>query len=202
MFRYKPSILTLLLAGVLLNFSTQASAAPQATAIFAGGCFWCMQPAFDKVPGVTKTIVGYTGGTTQNPTYEQVSTGTTGHFEAIKVIYDPKKVSYEKLLDVYWHNIDPFDTNGQFCDIGSTYRSAIFYENSAQEMLADSTKNDVEKRFKRSVATKVLKAGAFWPAEDYHQDYYMKNPVRYKFYRYRCGRDARLKNVWGDEYKH
>lgn len=202
MFRCKTVILALLLVGTMLSFSTQASAETKATAVFAGGCFWCMQPAFDKVPGVLDTVVGYTGGTTKNPTYEQVGTGTTGHFEAIKVEYDPEKVTYKTLLDVFWHNIDPFDTKGQFCDVGSTYRSAIFYENPSQEKLAIASKEKVEQRFKQNAATKILKANQFWAAEDYHQDYYTKNPVRYKFYRYRCGRDARLKDVWGSEYQH
>lgn len=202
MFTYKPTLLALLLVGVMTSFTAQANAAPQASAIFAGGCFWCMQPAYDKLHGVLDTVVGYTGGSTINPTYEQVGTGTTGHFEAIKVIYDPNIVTYEGLLKIFWRNIDPFDEKGQFCDKGSTYRSAIFYMNSTEKIAAEASKKKVEKRFKRPVATLVLKAKEFWPAEDYHQDYYTKNPIRYKFYRYRCGRDERLMDIWGIEYKH
>ena len=195
--KYK-SILALLLVGVMMTFTAHGKAeAKTATAIFAGGCFWCMQPAFDKVNGVTDTVVGYTGGTTKNPTYEQVGTGSTGHYEAIEIHYDPNVVTYEQLLDVFWHNIDPFDAKGQFCDKGPTYRSAIFYMNPMEKQLAEKSKQDVYNRFKRPVATMILPAKEFWPAEDYHQDYYMKNPIRYKFYRYRCGRDARLKEVWG-----
>lgn len=199
---YKPTLLALLLAGIMMTFTTQAGAAPKASAVFAGGCFWCMQPAFDKVHGVLDTVVGYTGGTTKTPTYEQVGTGTTGHFEAIKVDYDPQKVSYEGLLRIFWHNVDPFDDKGQFCDKGPTYRSAIFYANPSEKKEAEASKMMVEKRFKQPVATEILKAKEFWPAEEYHQDYYKKNPIRYKFYRYRCGRDARLMEVWGSDYKH
>jgi peptide-methionine (S)-S-oxide reductase len=140
MFTYKPTLLALLLVGVMTSFTAQANAAPQASAIFAGGCFWCMQPAYDKLHGVLDTVVGYTGGTTSNPTYEQVGTGTTGHFEAIKVIYDPQKVTYEGLLKLFWRNIDPFDEKGQFCDKGSTYRSAIFYMNSTEKIAAEASK--------------------------------------------------------------
>ncbi|MCG8529195.1 MAG: peptide-methionine (S)-S-oxide reductase MsrA [Desulfovibrionales bacterium] len=195
--KYK-TILALLLVGVMISFTAAGNAeAKKATAIFAGGCFWCMQPAFDNVKGVTDTVVGYTGGTTKNPTYETVGTGSTGHYEAIQVHYDTNLVTYEQLLTVFWHNIDPFDAKGQFCDKGPTYRSAIFYMNPMEKELAEKSKQEVYTRFKRPVATMILPAKAFWPAEKYHQDYYMKNPIRYKFYRYRCGRDARLKEVWG-----
>lgn len=202
MFAYRPTLLALLMAGIMTSFTAQTTAAPQASAIFAGGCFWCMQPAFDKVQGVLDTVVGYTGGTTSNPTYEQVGTGTTGHYEAIKVVYDPAKVTYKGLLKIFWHNIDPFDAKGQFCDKGSTYRSAIFYSNAAEKKEAEASKNDVEKSFTQPVATVLIEANEFWPAEDYHQDYYKKNPIRYKFYRYSCGRDARLMELWGSDYKH
>lgn len=199
-----------MLAGVMLTFTTQGGASepqeksdsPVSKAVFAGGCFWCMQPAFDKTNGVLDTVVGYAGGHTDFPTYEEVGKGTTGHYEAIEVHYNPNMVSYSDLLNIFWHNIDPFDSRGQFCDKGTTYRSAIFYGSSEQKILADQAKSAVEKRFKHSVATEILKAGMFWPAEDYHQDYYKKNPIRYKFYRYRCGRDDRLKELWGDEAGH
>lgn len=199
MFRCKPNILALLLVGVMTSFTTQTYAAPRTSAVFAGGCFWCLQPAFDKVHGVIDTVVGYTGGKTVAPTYEQVGAGSTGHFEAIKVIYDPEKVTYEGLLRIFWHNIDPFDDKGQFCDKGPAYNSAIFYTNLTEEKLAEASKKMVEERFKRPVATLIIKANQFWPAEDYHQDYYKKNPVRYKFYRYSCGRDARLMDLWTND---
>ncbi|MAZ39328.1 MAG: peptide-methionine (S)-S-oxide reductase [Legionellales bacterium] len=168
------------------------------TAIFAGGCFWCMQSDFDKVPGVVKTVVGYTGGTLVNPSYEQVSEGGTGHFEAIEVTYNPKVTNYKKLLNNFWHNVDPTDANGQFCDKGMQYRSAIFYANTNQQAIATDSKQQLlkTKRFK-NIATLILPASTFYPAEAYHQDYYKKNPVRYKFYRYTCGRDKRLAQVWG-----
>jgi peptide-methionine (S)-S-oxide reductase len=202
MFGYKPNLLALILVGVMTSFTTQANATPRASAVFAGGCFWCMQPAFDKVHGVLDTVVGYTGGKTVAPTYEQVGAGSTGHFEAIKVIYDPEKVTYEELLKIFWHNIDPFDDKGQFCDKGPTYTSAIFYMDLAEEKLAEASKKMVSEQFKRPVVTLIIKANQFWPAEGYHQDYYTKNPVRYKFYRYSCGRDARLMDIWGSDYKH
>jgi peptide-methionine (S)-S-oxide reductase len=168
-------------------------------ATFAGGCFWCMEPPFDKVEGVTATTSGYTGGHTVNPTYEQVSSGFTGHAESIQIAYDPAKVSYEKLLDVYWHNIDPLARNRQFCDAGEQYRSAIFYHDEEQKRLAEASKQALEKsgRFKQPIATQIVPAGPFYPAEEYHQDYYKKNPIRYKFYRYNCGRDQRLEELWG-----
>jgi peptide-methionine (S)-S-oxide reductase len=170
-------------------------------ATFAGGCFWCMEPAFDHVPGVVSVTVGYTGGTKKNPAYEEVSSGTTGHAESIEVVYDPAKVSYEKLLDVFWHNIDPTVKDRQFCDVGRQYRSAIFYHNEEQKRLAEGSKEALEasKRFKGPIYTEIVPASTFYPAEDYHQEYYKKNPVRYKFYRWNCGRDERLKELWGKE---
>jgi len=169
-----------------------------ATAIFAGGCFWCMQPPYDETPGVTKTVVGYTGGSVKNPTYHQVSAGGTGHYEAVEVFYDPKKVSYEKLLTIFWHNIDPTDAGGQFCDRGQSYEAAIFYQNNTQKKLAIASKEKLIKSNKfPKIATKVLPAKTFYPAESYHQHYYEKNPLRYKFYRFNCGRDQRLKQLWG-----
>ena len=180
----------------LLTFSAYAETA---VATFAGGCFWCMEPAFDKVDGVVSTTSGYTGGAVKNPTYEQVSGGNTGHYESVQVAYDPSRVSYEKLLDVYWHNIDMFDAGGQFCDRGPQYRAVIFYNNDRQRELAEKSKLDLQSRVKPGlkVVTAILPAKEFYPAEGYHQDYYEKNPIRYKFYRYSCGRDKRLEEVQG-----
>jgi peptide-methionine (S)-S-oxide reductase len=172
-----------------------------ANATFAGGCFWCMQKPFDDLPGVVSTTVGYAGGTKKNPTYEEVSSGGTGHAESVQVVYDPAKVSYVMLLDVFWHNIDPLARNGQFCDHGTQYRTAIFFHDDVQKRAAEDSKNAIEAsgRFKLPVATEIVPAGAFWPAEDYHQSYYRKNPIRYRIYRSGCGRDARLKELWGPE---
>jgi peptide-methionine (S)-S-oxide reductase len=176
----------------------------QAVAIFAGGCFWCMEPPFDKLPGVTATISGYTGGRKVNPTYGEVSAGGTGHAEAVEVIYDPKKVSYEKLLEVFWLNIDPTVKDQQFCDHGHQYRTGIFYSDDAQRRAAEASRAAVEKSkpFKEPIVTPIEMASTFYPAEEYHQDYYLKNPVRYNFYRTSCGRDARLKELWGDKAGH
>jgi len=168
-----------------------------AVATFGGGCFWCMEPPFDELPGVVSTTSGYAGGQTKNPTYEQVSSGATGHAEVVQVRYDPKKVSYEKLLDVFWRNVDPVTANRQFCDGGSQYRSAIFYHDDAQRLAAERSKQALDGRFDRPIVTQILPVGTFYPAEDYHQDYYKKNPARYKFYRWNCGRDQRLEQVWG-----
>ena len=168
-------------------------------ATLAGGCFWCMEPPYDELPGVISTTSGYIGGHKKNPTYEEVTTGRTGHTEAVQVVYDPKKISYEKLLEVFWRNIDPTTPNAQFCDHGSQYRSGIFYHNEEQMRLAQSSREQVErtKRFREPIVTEITKASAFYPAEDYHQDYYQKNPLRYKFYRANCGRDQRLEQLWG-----
>ena len=178
--------------------------AAYAKAIFAGGCFWCMEPPFDKLDGVISTTSGYTGGGVKNPGYEQVSSGRTGHAEAVQILYDPKKVTYEKLLDVFWHNVDPTVKDQQFCDVGSQYRTGIFYANEEQKRLAEDSKAQLEKTkpFKAAVVTQITAAGEFWPAEEYHQDFYIKNPLRYKFYRSGCGRDARLKDLWGDKAGH
>ena len=178
--------------------------AGQSVAIFAGGCFWCMEPPFDKVPGVTATISGYTGGRKVNPTYEEVSSGSTGHAEALAVIYDPKKVTYEKLLDVYWVNVDPTVKNRQFCDSGTQYRTAIFYRDDAQRRAAEASRDALlkSKPFKEPIVTEIQMAGPFYPAEEYHQDYYLKNPVRYNLYRNGCGRDARLHQLWGSRASH
>jgi peptide-methionine (S)-S-oxide reductase len=158
-----------------------------------------MEPPYDELEGVISTISGYIGGTKKKPTYEEVSAGTTGHAEAVQVTYDPKKITYQKLLDVFWRNIDPLTANAQFCDSGSQYRSAIFYHDESQKALAEKSKNSLQARFKRPIVTEIVPASEFYPAEDYHQDYYKKNPIRYKTYRYGCGRDQRLKELWGSE---
>lgn len=172
-----------------------------AVATFAGGCFWCMEPPYDKLPGVSDTISGYMGGRTLNPTYQDVSAGSTGHAEVVQVVYDPKKVSYEKLLEVLWVNIDPTVKDRQFCDTGSQYRTGIFYHDEAQRKAAEASLAALQKSkpFKEPIVTPIVMAGAFYPAEDYHQDYYVKSPVRYNLYRTGCGRDARLKQLWGDK---
>ncbi|MDD5712767.1 MAG: peptide-methionine (S)-S-oxide reductase MsrA [Smithellaceae bacterium] len=177
--------------------SVAASSLEKAT--FAGGCFWCMQPPYDKLPGVKKTVVGYTGGQKKNPTYEEVSSGKTGHAESIEVTYDPAEISYSKLLDVFWHNVDPLVKNRQFCDVGNQYRTAIFYHNDEQKRLAEASKEALEKsgHLHGAIYTEIVPATTFYPAEEYHQEYYQKNPLRYKFYRYNCGRDQRLQDIWG-----
>jgi len=171
-----------------------------AKATFAGGCFWCMEPPFDELEGVISTTSGYMGGHTKNPTYEEVSAGGTGHAEVVEIVYDPEKISYAELLDVFWPNIDPLTPNRQFCDAGSQYRSAIFYHDEDQNRLAEQSKAALEqsKRFQKPIVTEINPAGEFYRAEDYHQDYYRKNPLRYKFYRYSCGRDQRLAELWGE----
>ena len=176
----------------------------QAAAVFAGGCFWCMEGPFDALDGVLSTTSGYTGGSVPDPSYDQVSAGTTGHVEAVRVVYDPKRVDYAKLLDVFWRNVDPLDAGGQFCDRGSQYASAIFVADAEQRRLAEASKRALEqsKRFNQPIATEILAAGAFYAAEEYHQDYARKNPLRYRFYRKGCGRDARLKQLWGDKAGH
>ena len=168
-----------------------------ATAIFAGGCFWCMEKPFDEIPGVVATTSGYTGGILANPTYEQVGRGGTGHFEAVKITYDPAKVSYQKLLDTYWLQVDPFDAFGQFCDKGETYLPAIFYANDTEKKAAEATREVLFARFKKPIVVQILPSKTFYDAEGYHQDYYQKNPLRYAYYRNGCGRDARLRAVWG-----
>ena len=170
------------------------------TAIFAGGCFWCEETAFEGLPGVLSVTSGYTGGQAKNPTYEQVSSGSTGHAESVEVAYDPAKISYERLLEVFWHNVDPLDGGGQFCDRGTQYRSAIFYKDEAQRKAAEESRRKLEEepRFKGKIATQIVPASTFYPAEEYHQDFYKKNPIRYNSYRLGCGRDARLKAIWGE----
>jgi len=174
-------------------------ASGKAHATFAGGCFWCMEGPFDRLPGVISTTSGYTGGSVKRPSYEQVSSGTTGHAEAVDVVYDPSKVTYEQLLDVFWHNVDPLDRGGQFCDRGSQYRTAIFYHDAEQQRLAEQSKEalDASGKLKKKIVTEIVPAGEFYAAEDYHQAYYIRNPIRYKYYRFNCGRDDRLKDLWG-----
>ena len=217
MIRLLPTLSALLL--VSFNAAAQAPAAKPAApaapasaatakAIFAGGCFWCMEPPFDKTEGVISTTSGYVGGSKLKPTYEEVSAGRTGHTEAVEIVYDPKRVTYKQLLEVFWKNIDPVTKDAQFCDHGTQYRSGIFWLDDEQKKLADESKAVLAKGetfgaakpvgFKGGVVTEVTKASQFWPAEDYHQDYYMKNPVRYSYYRNACGRDARLKELWGE----
>ena len=180
---------------------SEVSEGNSATATFAGGCFWCMEGPFDELDGVLSTTSGYTGGYTANPTYEQVSAGVTGHAEAVAVAYDPQRISYQELLTVYWRNIDPTTPNGQFCDHGDQYRPAIFYHNEAQRRLAEASKEEIErtKTFSAPIVTEITQATEFYPAEEDHQDYYRKNPLRYKFYRLTCGRDARLTELWGND---
>ena len=189
------------LAGITAAGAQTPKKEATAVAIFAGGCFWCMEPPFDKTEGVISTTSGYTGGTTVNPSYEEVSAGGTGHIESVKIVYDPSKVSYEELLHVFWRNIDPIRKNAQFCDTGSHYRSAIFYLDEEQKELAEKSKAELEEsgRFTRPIVTEIHEAAPFYPAETYHQDYYTKNPNRYSFYRWNCGRDQRLEQIWGDE---
>ena len=198
----------LLAAALLIGCDAPAAAtAPQeraasqqrAAAVFAGGCFWCTEADFDKMPGVLSTTSGYIGGKVRNPTYEQVSAGGTGHIEAVRVVYDPQKVGYAKLLDIYWRNVDPIDGKGQFCDKGEPYRPAIFVADEEQRRLAEESKAALERsgRFKAPIAVTIEPAAPFWVAEDYHQDYYLKNATKYKFYRWNCGRDARLEALWG-----
>jgi len=184
---------------VLVLGAAFASAAETKTATFAGGCFWCEEAVFDHVPGVVSVVSGYTGGTKKDPTYHEVGSGTTGHAEAVEVVFDPAKVSYQQLLDLFWRNVDPVDANGQFCDKGTQYRSAIFYHDEEQHRLAEQSKKALEdsKKLPGRVATQIVPASTFYRAEDYHQDYHEKNPLRYNFYRHGCGRDARLKELWG-----
>ena len=182
--------------------SASTPAAGLARATFAGGCFWCMEPPFEKVPGVVSVTAGYTGGEKKNPSYEEVSEGGTGHAESIDVVFNPKKVTYSQLLDVFWHNIDPLTADAQFCDHGHQYRSAIFYHDEEQRRVAEESKKQVQARFPRPVVTEIVAASRFYPAEEYHQDFYKKNPVRYYTYRAGCGRDKRLKDLWGEAPAH
>jgi len=179
--------------------SAQPAQGNQDKATFAGGCFWCMEPPFDELPGVISTTSGYTGGQKKNPTYEEVSAGGTGHTESVEVVFDPAKVTYQQLLDVFWKNIDPTTPDRQFCDVGSQYRSAIFYHSDEQKRLAMASKKTIDDsgRFKQPVVTEIVPAAPFYHAEEYHQDYYKKNPIRFKYYKFGCGRAKRLEQLWG-----
>jgi len=188
-----------LLALLVATTGNTGHAAEQAKAFFAGGCFWCMEEAFDKVEGVVSVTSGYMGGQKANPTYEDVSAGGTGHAESVEVVYDPAKVSYQKLLDHFWKNVDPVTPNAQFCDHGTQYRAAIFYGNDEEKRQAEASKQSIEqaKRFKEPIVTQIVMAAKFYAAEEYHQDFYKKNPAKYKFYKYTCGRAQRLEQLWG-----
>lgn len=190
-------IVCMILANVPLDETSAASQSGKA--YFAGGCFWCMEEAFEKVEGVVTVVSGYMGGTVANPSYEEVSAGRTGHAESVEVIYDSTKVTYQKLLDAFWHNVDPLTPNAQFCDHGSQYRSAVFYSTEEEKRLAEESKVAIEqaKKFPAPIVTQLTSASTFYPAEDYHQDYYKKNPLRYKYYKYGCGRANRLEALWG-----
>jgi len=192
-------ILTLIV-GLILGGAVMTNADDNLElATFAGGCFWCMEPPFDKLDGVVSTVSGYLGGMELNPTYKEVSAGRTGHAETVQITFDPSKVTYRKLLEVFWKQIDPTTADRQFVDVGRQYRSAIFYQNEEQRHLAEESRKEMENsgRFGAPIVTEIVPAGTFWPAEDYHQDYYMKNPLRYKFYRFGSGRDQYLKKIWG-----
>jgi peptide-methionine (S)-S-oxide reductase len=180
---------------VCLGAAAVVAAQTTAKATFAAGCFWCVEADFDKVPGVVSTTSGYAGGTLKNPTYEQVSRGGTGHTEAVEIVYDPAKVTYAQLLDHFWKNVDPLMAHRQFCDVGDQYRPAIFVHDEAQRREAEESKARVQQRFKEPVVVQVVAAGPFYRAEDYHQDYYKKNPLRYRYYRFGCNRDARLEEL-------
>lgn len=199
--RARQRMITLCLFGAMAGLlpSPMVWAAEPAKAYFAGGCFWCMEEAFELVEGVLSVVSGYMGGNVVNPTYAQVSAGKTGHAESVEVMYDPAKVTYQTLLDVFWRNVDPLTPNGQFCDYGSQYRSAIFYGTDEERRLAEESKAALErsKRFDQPIVTQVVKVSTFYPAEEEHQDYYKKNPIRYKYYKFGCGRAQRLESLWG-----
>jgi peptide-methionine (S)-S-oxide reductase len=201
--------LIMLLIVMALCFTIPASAAQRGsggkeTAIFAGGCFWCMEAPFDKLEGVFSVTPGYSGGAKKNPTYEEVSSGGTGHAEAVQIVFDPGKISYKRLLEVFWHNIDPTVVNRQFCDVGRQYRSAIFFHGAEQQKVAVESRKALEKSkpFPEPIVTEIVPASEFYPAEEYHQHYYKKNPIRYSFYRKGCGRDKRLQELWGEKAGH
>jgi peptide-methionine (S)-S-oxide reductase len=183
-----------------------AADAGLAKATFAGGCFWCMEKPFEDLAGVVSVTSGYSGGQKKNPTYEEVGTGRTGHAESVQIVYDPKRVTYARLLEIFWHNIDPLSKDGQFCDRGNQYRSAIFFHDEEQRQLAEGSKKEIEAELapksKKPVVTEIVAFSGFWPAEEYHQDFYKKNPFRYNQYRFGCGRDQRLKEIWGAKAAH
>lgn len=195
-------ILLAMVFGLDFSSSTIAQAATTETAIFAGGCFWCLESDFDKLDGVISTVSGYTGGDLDAPSYKDVSAGGTGHYEAVKVIFDPEKLTYTALVDYFWRHIDPFDDGGQFCDRGDQYRAAVFYADKTQQDQATTSRDKAEAQLGKSVVTQIIPAAPFFDAEDDHQDYYRKNPPKYKFYRWNCGRDQRVKDVWGNTSAH
>jgi len=199
--RFIALVIGLITCLILANVppASTLGASPSVKAYFAGGCFWCMEEAFEKVEGVVSVVSGYMGGTVANPTYEEVSAGRTGHAESVEVTYDATRVTYQKLLDAFWHNVDPLTPNAQFCDHGTQYRSAIFYSSEEEKRQAEESKAAIEqaKKFPAPIVTQLTPASTFYPAEDYHQDYYKKNPLRYKYYKYGCGRAARLEALWG-----
>ncbi|MCC6599027.1 MAG: peptide-methionine (S)-S-oxide reductase MsrA [Alphaproteobacteria bacterium] len=188
---------SLLAAVVAIGLCAPAQAGAPETAVFAGGCFWCLESDFDKLDGVVSTTSGYTGGTVENPGYEQVSNGGTGHYEAVKVEYDPEKVSYSALVDYFWRHVDPFDDKGQFCDRGDQYRAAVFYQDKTQAKQSAESKKRAEATLGKSISTQIIPASTFYSAEDYHQNYYQTHTTKYKFYRWKCGRDQRVEDVWG-----
>ncbi len=197
------AVALLLSAGLSFGAASKSGAAEDGleVATFAGGCFWCVESDFDKVPGVVRTVSGYTGGTVPDPTYKRVSAGGTGHREAVQIFYDPKRVSYAALVEVFWRSVDPTDGGGQFCDRGESYETAIFANSLEQKQQAEASKRELQRSdvLKQPVVTPIEVARAFYPAEDYHQDYYKKSPLRYGFYRYRCGRDSRIEELWGED---
>ena len=189
----------ILMVAAALSFGAQAASAQKLEkAIFAGGCFWCVESDFDKVPGVVATVSGYTGGKTKNPTYQEVTYGDTGHYEAVEIAYDPAKVNYEALLTAFWSSVDPTDDGGQFCDRGHSYKTAVFVMNEKQRKAAEASRKEAQKILGKPIVTPILAAARFFPAEGYHQDYYKKNPYRYRYYRWGCGRDKRIKAIWGE----
>lgn len=194
-------LILLIISFTISIFSFNSQAKETTLATFAGGCFWCMEKPFDELEGVSSTVSGYTDGHVKDPGYRDVSSGGTGHTEAIQITYDPNKVNYEKLLQTFWKNIDPTENTGQFCDKGNQYRPGIFYHNNKQQIAAEASLATLQsnKPFKEKILTEIKQASTFYPAEDYHQDYYKKNPLRYKYYRYSCGRDKRLSEIWGEK---
>ena len=198
-FRAAPLAAALALVVALPGATLAQEEAPRDTAVFAGGCFWCMEPPYDELDGVVSTTSGYAGGHVEDPTYEEVTAGGTGHREVVRVIYDPGVVSYPRLLEVFWRNVDPLDDGGQFCDRGFSYTTAVFADGPEQARQARASKEHVQRRFDDRVVTPVVTDWSFYPAEGYHQDYYRENPVRYEAYRFSCGRDGRLEELWGDD---